>query len=159
MIVADTCKINATNTGAPSVIAAKTLKNKHEYSFTAEEIENWETRVIDEDGFIYLRLYTEVTGGGTVTLTTTAPEEEDPKPIVYPAATVYVTCGEKEPDGAQNVTVKVADEQDVIIYDAASAKVAEWHQLPTDSPHSLKLQPGDYILAGNKEKIAIVIKN
>ena len=159
MIVADTCKINATNTGAASVIASKTLKNKREYSFTAEEIESWEPRVIDEDGFIYLRLYTEVTGGGTVTLTTTAPEEEDPKPIVYPAATVHVTCGEKEPSGAQNITVKVSNEQDIVIYDAASVKVAEWHQTPTDSPHSLKLQPGDYILAKKKKKIAIVIKN
>ena len=75
VIVADTCKINGTNTSASSVIASKTLKRKNEYSFTVDEIENWEPRVVDEDGFIYLRLYTEVTGGGTVTLTTTAPED------------------------------------------------------------------------------------
>ena len=159
VIVADTCKISGTNTSASSVIASKSLKNKNVYSFTVDEIENWEPRVVDEDGFIYLRLYTDVSGGGVVTLTTTAPEEEDPKPIVYPAATVHVTCGAKESSGAQNITVKVSKEQDIIIYDAASVKVAEWHQLPTDSPHSLKLQPGDAILAGSEEKIAILIKN
>ena len=159
VIVADTCKISGTNESASSVISLLSLKNKNEKTFSIEEIESWEPRVIDEDGFIFMRLYTDVSGGGVVTLTTTAPEEQDPAPIVYPAATVNVMCGEKEADGAQNVSVKVSKEQDIVIYDAASAKVAEWHQLPTDAPHSLKLQPGDYSLVGNGEKIAILIKN
>ncbi len=156
VFISDTCKFNVTS--ASATFANLSVESGKSKTITAEEMALWESQVVDEDGFIYMRLYCKDTNGN-VTITTTAPEEEDPKPIVYPAATVYVTCGTKESSGAQNITVKVSDEQDIIIYDAASVKVAEWHQAPTDSPHSLKLQPGDYILAGNKEKIAIVIKN
>lgn len=160
-LFADSCSITS-NTSATNLLkpgGVVTLQNKNSKTVTSTTIDSWEPRVIDEDGFIYLRLYTDRAGGGFVTITTTAPEEQDPAPIVYPAATVYVTCGEKESSGAQNVTVKVSVEQDLIIYDAASVKKAEWHQKPTDTPYSIKLQPGDYILSGKDEKIAILIKN
>lgn len=156
---ADTCKIT-TNTSATNLLpdGVLNLQNKNQKTISAETINSWEPYVKDEDGFIYMRLYCKDTNGN-VTITTTAPEEQDPAPIVYPAATVDVTCEEKEADGAQNVSVKVSKEQDIVIYDATSTKVAEWHQLPTDAPHSLKLQPGDYSLVGKDEKIAILIKN
>lgn len=159
VFVSDTCQIT-TNTSASNLIASVlSLKNKNPKSYTAAVVNSWEPRVIDDDKFIYVRFYTTVDGGGTITITTKAPEEHDPVPFVYPAATVYVTCGEKETSGAQNVSVKVSKEQDVAIYDAASVKVEEWHQKPSDAPHSVKLQPGDYTLVGASEKIAILIKN
>ena len=160
-LFADSCSITS-NTSATNLLkpgGVVTLQNKNSKTVTSTTIDSWEPRVIDEDGFIYLRLYTDRAGGGFVTITTTAPEEQDPAPIVYPAATVHVTCGEKESSGAQNVTVKVSVEQDITIYDATSTKVAEWHQLPTDAPHAVKLQPGNYTLSGKDEKIAILIKN
>lgn len=159
-LFADSCYITS-NTSASNLLpnGAVTLQNKNVKKVTSSTIDSWEPRVIDDNGFIYLRLYTDRGGGGHVTLTTTAPEEQDPAPIVYPAATVHVTCGEKESSGAQNITVKVSVEQDIIIYNATSTKVAEWHQKPTDAPHTIKLQPGDYTLSGKDEKIAILIKN
>ena len=159
-LFADSCYITS-NTSASNLLpnGAVTLQNKNVKKVTSSTIDSWEPRVIDDNGFIYLRLYTDRGGGGHVTLTTTAPEEQDPAPIVYPAATVHVTCGEKESSGAQNITVKVSVEQDIIIYNATSTKVAEWHQLPTDAPHTIKLQPGDYTLSGKDEKIAVLIKN
>lgn len=154
----DTCFVNPVSTVADNIIYFDKMKKAKTTTIPEETVNGWEPRVIDEDGFIYLYIYCETTSG-KVTIKTTAPEEHDPAPIVYPAATVHVTCGEKESSGAQNVTVKVSVEQDLIIYDAASVKKAEWHQKPTDTPYSIKLQPGDYILAGSKEKIAILIKN
>lgn len=154
----DTCFVNPVSTVADYLIDYEKMKKGRTSTITAERVNSWEPRVIDEDGFIYLYLYCE-TNSGKVTITTTAPEEQDPAPIVYPAATVHVTCGEKESSGAQNITVKVSVEQDIIIYNATSTKVAEWHQLPTDAPHTIKLQPGDYTLSGKDEKIAVLIKN
>ena len=156
VFISDTCKFNVTNSSA--TFANLSVESGKPKTITAEEIAAWEPQVIDEDGFIYMRLYCKDTNGN-VTITTTAPEEQDPAPIVYPAATVDVTCGEKEADGAQNVSVKVSVEQDIMIYDSSANIVDSWHQKPTDAPHSLKLQPGDYSLVGNGEKIAILIKN
>lgn len=157
VLIADSCKISS-NTSASNLISVTSLKNKNAKTITAETIESWANRVIDEDGFIYLRFYSDASGGGTITLTTTAPEEQDPAPIVYPAATVSVTCGEKDPSGAQNVAIKVSVEQDLTIYDSASTQIADWHQNPTDAPYSIKLNPGAYTLVGKSEKVAILIK-
>lgn len=159
VFIADTCKIT-TNTGATNLLpdGVVLLKNKKPKTISRDIVNSWAPHVKDEDGFIYMRLYCKDVNGD-VTITTTAPEEHDPAPIVYPAATVHVTCGEKESSGAQNITVKVSVEQDIIIYNATSTKVVEWHQLPTDAPHTIKLQPGDYTLSGKDEKIAILIKN
>ena len=156
---ADTCKIT-TNTSASNLLpdGVLSLKTKKVKTISAETVNSWEPFIKDEDGFIYMRLYCK-DANGDVTITTTAPEEEDPAPIVYPAATVDVTCGENEADGAQNVSVKVSKEQDITIYDSSANPVESWHQKPTDAPHSVKLQPGDYSLVGNGEKIAILIKN
>ena len=157
VLIADSCKITS-NTSATNLISVTSLKNKNAKTITAETIESWANRVIDEDGFIYLRFYSDASGGGTITLTTTAPEEQDPAPIVYPAATVSVTCGEKDPSGAQNVAIKVSVEQDLTIYDSASTPIADWHQNPTDAPYSIKLNPGAYTLVGKSEKVEILIK-
>ena len=157
VLIADSCKISS-NTSATNLISVTSLKNKNAKTITAETIESWANRVIDEDGFIYLRFYSDASGGGTITLTTTAPEEQDPAPIVYPAATVSVTCGEKDPSGAQNVAIKVSVEQDLTIYDSASTQIADWHQNPTDAPYSIKLNPGAYTLVGKSEKVEILIK-
>ena len=157
VLIADTCKITS-NPSAANVISATVLRNTNIKTITAETIDSWSSRVIDEDGFIYMRIYTEKSGGGTLTLTTTAPEEQDPAPIVYPAATVHVTCGEKDPSGAQNVAIKVSVEQNLSIYDSASTQIADWHQNPTDAPYTIKLNPGAYTLVGKSEKVEILIK-
>ena len=157
IFITDTCEL-ITNGNKPCVIYTKILKKQNTYTLSATTIEGWKNRVVDEDGFIYLRVYTNV-DGGFLTITTTAPEEGDPVPIVYPAATVYVTCGEKESSGAQSVTVKVSVEQDIIIFDSEANVVESWRQKLTEAPHSITLQPGAYSLEGEREKIAILINN
>ncbi len=159
VFIADTCKISTTNTSASNLINnVISLQNRNKRTITAATIESWAPRVIDEDGFIYIRFYTEVSGGGTITLTTATPEEQDPAPIVYPATSLYVACGDKDQSGAQNVTIKVSVEQDLTIYDSASTQIADWHQNPTDAPYSIKLNPGAYTLVGKSEKVEILIK-
>ncbi len=157
VLIADTCKITS-NPSAANVISTTVLRNTNIKTITAETIDSWSSRVIDEDGFIYMRIYTDKSGGGTLTLTTTAPEEHDPLPPVYPAASLYVACGDKDQSGAQTISVKVNNEQDLVLYDAASNQVDAWHQTPADTPHSVKLQSGNYTLVGMTEKVEIVIK-
>ena len=161
VFIADTCDINVANTSASNLLTVVSLLNGNPKTVSAATMSTWEPRVIDEDGFVYMRLYTKASGGGKVTITTTVQPEQDPEPepIIYPAATVYVTCGDKESNGAQKVTVKVSVEQDIAIYNSTATKVTEWHLLPTDEPHSIQLQPGTYSLVGKDEKIAILIEN
>ncbi len=157
VLIADSCKITS-NPSAENLISATVFRNTNAKTITAESIESWSPRVIDEDGFIYMRIYTDKSGGGTLTLTTTAPEEHDPQPPVYPATTINVTCGAKDDTGAQNITINVSAEQQLTIYDAASAEIATWTQSPSDEPYSISLNPGAYTLVGKAEKVEVLIK-
>ena len=69
----DTCA-NMNNVTNVHVIQDESIPRGGSYTIPASEIAGW-AEYVDGDGFIYVRFYPQY--GGTVTLTTTAPEEED----------------------------------------------------------------------------------
>ena len=73
--IANTCKANASTTD-PNVIGYKNISRNKQWPLTAEDMTGWEEQVGD-DGYLYVRFWA-ADGGGKMTVTSTAPEEEDP---------------------------------------------------------------------------------
>lgn len=161
-LISGDCEIS-TNQNAASVIDYTIMQSKTTYTKAASRIANrWEPNV-DPDGFIYMRFYTTKSGGGQITVTTTAPDEEDPAPITYPAATISVLCdGEPTADG-QAYIVRVSVEQDLSLYPGDPADMGSrtpletWHQT-AGTTHALVLESGVYTLKGIDETIRVVVK-
>ncbi len=71
VLISGSCDIGTGN--GEGIIAYDELKEGHQsYQLTAEEVSNWASSV-DADGYIYLRFYTTASGGGQMTVTSTAP--------------------------------------------------------------------------------------
>lgn len=160
MLVSGSCEIG-TNGSAQSIIYYEELEDKDTYVIPVAELADW-ADYVDKDGYIYMRFYTTKSGGGKITMTTTAPEEVDPAPILYPAATVSVVCdGEKTVSG-QPYIIRVSVEQNLSIYPGPVNEIASrtpidtWYQTPSSS-HSITLQTGFYTLKGEEETIQIEV--
>ena len=114
----------------------------------------------DDDGYLYIRF--NPGNAGTVTITTTAPEEEDPVPVVYPAATVSVTCDGEKTSSGQPYIVRVSVSQTLNLYSGPADNIASqtpirtWSQTPGET--SLTLQTGTYTLMGPNETIQIEVQ-
>ena len=81
----------------------------------------------------------------------TAPDEEDPAPIVYPASTIHVECGELTAAG-QEYLIRVSAEQELHIDNETP-----WNQTP-DQTLTVTLQTGKHTLYGADETIQIEVK-
>ena len=150
MLVSGQCLIG-TNGNAASVIYYEEMKNKRTYTIPASEIADW-ADVADEDGYIYIRFYTTKSGGGKVTMTTTAPEEQDPAPIVYPASTIHVICNGEPSSAGQEYIIRVSTAQPLHIDNGTP-----WNQSPEES-HTVTLQSGVHTLYGATETVQIDVK-
>jgi hypothetical protein len=71
--IADTCEVPNSNV-SPAFFADKAPK-KGSITIPQSTVDEWESKV-DPDGYIYIRFYAQTKG--KITVTTTAPEEEDP---------------------------------------------------------------------------------
>lgn len=148
-LVSGSCTIG-TNGDVASVIYYQEMNAGTTYTIPASEIAEWTTSA-DEDGYIYMRFYSD--RSGRMALTSTAPEEVDPPDEPEPAvphATIYVTCLE----AATGVQIQVSKAQTIQIKDADNHLV--WQQLVQPGQTAdVELQQGNYILVGKKEHIAI----
>ena len=139
------------------------MADKETYTRTAARLESKWAPKVDPDGFIYMRFYTTRSGGGKVTLSTNAPEEEDPAPIVYPAATISVVCDGEPTAAGQQYIIRVSTEQDLSIYSgdptdiASRTPIETWHQT-TGTNHTVVLKSGVYTLKGADETIRVEVK-
>ena len=112
-------------------------------------VDTW-ANYVDEDGYLYVRFSPDE--AGEMTISTTAPEEEDPAPIVYPAATIFVQCAGEPTATGQQFSVQVSEEQDLHIEGGE-----QWHQSPNET-HSLTLSTGVYTLVGAEQSVQIKVK-
>ena len=118
---------------------------------TAAEVEACAGHV-DGDGYLYILF--NPTGKGTITITTTAPEETDP-PVIEPElphATISVSCEDGDP---HTLLVTVSEAQTLTVT-ANGTTVEQWEAAPAD-PHTLNLPSGQYTLTGTKEEVLLLV--
>jgi hypothetical protein len=149
MLVSGGCTIGTSETGS-ELFYSHNLTGAA-YTIPDSTIAQWADHV-DTDGYFYVRFYTSTTSSGTITISTTAPEETDPPEPVpeIPHATVYLTCLE---DGA-GVQIMVSTAQTIRINDANGNEL--WQQtVQPGQPQDIPLQSGIYMLIGENEHIEI----
>lgn len=158
--IGDTCSF-AANKNDSHVVDNKAITKNGSWTILAADLAEYEDRV-DEDGFLYIRFNPQA--AGTMTISTTAPEEVDPAPMAYPAATVFVVCnGEPTPAG-QVFTVSVSASQTLDIYPGPANDIASrtpietWTQTPAETHNTTPLPTGVYTLIGENESIQIEVK-
>ena len=157
--IADTCLITATS---GRVFYTDVVPTNSSVSCSHDTIASW-AQYVDPEGYIYILFSPNSNASDNITITTTAPEEVDPAPETYPAATISVAC-DGEPTGAgQRYVVLVSAEQDLAIYSGepdnieSRTPIENWHQM-ADATHSVVLQTGVYTLKGANETIRIEVK-
>ena len=120
VLISGSCDIGTGN--GEGIIAYEELKDGHQsYQLTAEEVGNWASSV-DADGYIYMRFYTTASGGGQMTVTSTAPVIECGTIEITDGATVWeddlpYSWGDKTftEAGTQTTTLKSMDGCDSIV--------------------------------------------
>ena len=115
----------------------------------AATVETWADRV-DDEGNLYVLFYTKT--AGTVTISSTAPEEQDPEPPL-PSATIHVACIS---ESNANIEVSVSVAQQLTITNATGMVVQQWNAT-TAAPQKIMLNAGTYTLKGDNEQITIVL--
>lgn len=142
-----------TNQSDESVIDYLMMQTKMTYTKTASRIASKWGPKVDSDGFIYMRFYTTNSTGGKITVNSTAPEEVDPEPIVYPMATIFVTCSDDPTPAGQAYVVRVSKTQTLTLDGTTN-----WTQNPNET-HPLQLSPGTHVLQNNEgEELKIEVK-
>ena len=147
--VGDSC-IRATEED-PHVFYNSRISKNNSVTISASDIASWASHV-DEDGYLYAVF--NPNNKGTITITTTAPEETDP-PIVEPViphATIAVSCADGDPHMLL-VTVSVPQ---TLTVTADGTTVEQWAATPAE-PHTLTLSAGQYTLTGTKEEILLLV--
>ena len=143
-----------------SVKGIKTIAINGTATFPAAQVANWE-QYVDEDGYLYIRF--NPGNPGTMTISTNAPEEEDPAPIVYPTAKIAVACSGEPTSEGQKYTVRVSVTQTLSLYQGDIADIASltpietWTQT-TDQTRELTLSKGVYTLKGTDDTVRIEVK-
>jgi len=149
---------SATNT---NVIDNKPISRNGSWTINAADIAEWEGSV-DEDGYLYVRF--NPGNAGTMVVSTTAPEEQDPAPIEYPRTTINVVCIGEPTAAGQQLIVLVSQDQNLAVYAGDTDQIVglepidSWSQTTADEPHSLVLPSGIYTLKGNEETIRVVVQ-
>ena len=146
--IGDTCGFpkDANNS---HVLYYKSIGRKSTINIPAATVETWADRV-DDEGNLYVRFYNGT--AGNVTISSTAPEEQDPEPPL-PAATIHVACIS---ESNANIEVSVSAAQQLTITNATGMVVQQWNAT-TAEPQKIMLNAGTYTLKGASEQITIVL--
>lgn len=148
MFIGDTCGF-PNNANNPHIIYAKSITRKGTLTIPAATVSEWADRV-DDEGNIYVLFYTGT--AGSITISSTAPEEQDPEPPL-PAATIHVACIS---EANANIEVSVSVAQQLTITNAAGMVVQQWNATTAEA-QKLMLNAGTYTLKGDNEQITIVL--
>lgn len=137
-----------------------TIQKNGSFTIPATDLARWAEET-DEDGYLYIRFNPR--DPGTMVISTTAPEEEDPAPVVYPAATVSVTCDGEKTSSGQPYIVRVSVSQTLNLYSGPADNIASRTpirtlDMTTASQRSITLSPGVYTLMGPNETIQIEVQ-
>ena len=137
-----------------------TVQKNGNFTIPAADLAAWNEKT-DEDGYLYIRF--NPGNAGTMVISTTAQEEVDPAPVLYPAATVSVVCDGDPTSAGQPYIVRVSVAQTLDLYPGPADDIASrtpsqsWAQAPGET-HPLTLQPGTYTLIGTETKIQIEVQ-
>ncbi len=143
--IGENCTFPA-NRNSDQVLKNKEINKNSSWIVAASDLERWKTQnKVDEDGYLYIRF--NPSSPGTMVISTDAPEEMDPAPETYPAATIAVTCDDEPTAAGQAYTVRVSKTQTLSLDSGAP-----WLQNPNET-HSLTLSPGTHILQGEDGEI------
>ena len=152
MLVLKNCSITTTSGTSSSVVYYEELEDGDTYQIPAAELADSWVLGLDEYGYVYVRFFTTYSLGGQITLTTNAPEEQDPAPIVYPASTIHVICNGEPTSAGQEFVIFVSTAQTLHIDNGTP-----WNQSPEES-HTVTLQSGIHTLYGATETVQIDVK-
>lgn len=161
MLVADTCEIG-TNGSSDAISFYHELTSSSPAEVPMSEMADW-TNIADGDGYIYLRFFTTSNAGGKVTMSSTAPAEVDPEPVVYPAATIHVACDGIATDAGQGFIIRVSKPQTLNLYSGPADNIASRTPIQTIDMTTIEeatttLQTGVYTLIGESEMVQIEVK-
>lgn len=146
LFIGETCTF-APNTNDTLVFYNNSIRRRGTLIIPATTVEEWAPHV-DEEGNIYVLFNPTV--ASTMTITSDAPEEQDP---TYPATTISISCI----DGTdKNIQVSVSQAQQITVTDTTGAVVKTWSAV-AGVPHAFHLAPGAYILKGETEQIELTI--
>ena len=107
---------------------------------------------MDDEGNLYVLFYNTSSTAGTITISSTAPEEQDPEPPL-PSATIHVACIS---ESNANIEVSVSVAQQLTITNATGMVIQQWNAT-TAAPQKIMLNAGTYTLKGDNEQITIVL--
>lgn len=144
LFFATDCDISLSSTAENLLHYHKLTSSSNTVTIPAETIASWAER-IDEEGCMYARFNHTSSGKFNMHLVSTAPKDTDP---TYPATTIVVLC-----EGSK-IVVNVSEAQSIVVIDEAGTEKAKWDAEP-GTPHELNLPPGNYSLAGEREKISL----
>ena len=125
------------------------IKRRGTLTIPAATVNTWAEHV-DDEGNLYILF--DPSGNTTITISSTAPEEQDPEPPL-PAATIHVACIS---ESNANIEVSVSVAQQLTITNAAGMVVQQWNAT-TAEPQKILLSTGTYTLKGDNEQITIVL--
>jgi len=146
--IGDNCSF-PTSGSNQHVITNKAIAKNGSWTVPEADVDEWE-EYVDADGFLYIRFNPAY--AGTMKITTTAPEEQDPAPIVYPASTIHVICNGEPTSAGQEFVIFVSTAQTLHIDNGTP-----WNQSPEES-HTVTLQSGIHTLYGATETVQIDVK-
>ena len=146
--IGDTCGFPS-NANNSHVLYYKNISRRNSITIPAATVETWADRV-DDEGNLYVLFYTGT--AGNVTISSTAPEEQDPEPPL-PSATIHVACIS---ESNANIEVSVSVAQQLTITNATGMVVQQWNAT-TAAPQKIQLSTGTYTLKGDNEQITIVL--
>ena len=146
--IGDNCSF-PTSSSNQHVITNKAIAKNGSWTVTEADVDEWE-EYVDVDGFLYIRFNPGY--AGTMTISTTAPEEQDPAPIVYPAPTIHVVCNGEPTSSGQEFIIRVSTAQTLHIDNGIP-----WNQSPEET-HTVTLQSGIHTLYGAAESVQIDVK-
>ena len=147
VFIGDTC-VFATGTG-PHIVGSRAVNMNGSWRWPKNQIASKADRV-GADGYLYIRFNADERG--TMTISTTAPPEEDPAPIDYQASTIHVVCNGEPTAAGQEYIIRVSTEQTLQIDNGTP-----WDQVPGET-HPVTLQTGVYTLYGDEETVQIEVK-
>lgn len=140
--VGDTCGFATTD-----AIYTGTIARRGTHTIPAATVNTWAEHVDDEGNLYFLF---NPSSNTTITVSSTAPEEQDP---TYPAATIHVACIS---EANANIEVSVSVAQQLTITNAAGMVVQQWNATTAEAQR-LMLKAGTYTLKGDNEQITIVL--
>ena len=143
--IEDTCGFETSDTH----LYNGNIKRRGTLTIPAATINTWAEHV-DDEGNLYILF--DPSGNTTITISSTAPEEQDPEPPL-PSATIHVACIS---ESNANIEVSVSAAQQLTITNATGMVIQQWNAT-TAAPQKIMLNAGTYTLKGDNEQITIVL--